>query len=196
MRPKIILATTSPYRKVAFDMLGINYIAEPSGIEENFEDRPEDPEFLAGQLAKMKADAVAKNYKDGIVIGFDALGCLNGKILEKPESPEEAFQRLKSLSGNRFELYVGVYMINITGKKTLMKTVKTEALMRKLTDDEINRYLFSDTRVRTFALGFDPLETYSSAFIKEIKGSYNCITRGIPLETVVEMLYEIGYMEG
>ena len=193
MKPKIILATTSPSRRAAFDMLSIDYVAEPSGVEEKFEGRQEEVKFLVCQLAQMKADAVAKNHKDGIVIGFDSAGYFNCQVIEKPKTQQEAFERLKALSGRWFEFYTGIYMINIKEKKTLLKSVKTEIQLRELSENEIQHYIAKDPRVSTFALGFDPLETYASTFIKEIKGSYNNITRGIPLEVVVEMLYEIGY---
>ncbi|TSA46168.1 hypothetical protein D4R51_00580, partial [bacterium] len=110
--PKIILATTSPHRQQALEMLGLDFIAEGSDIDENFEGRPSIPDDLVKQLSKLKAESVAKNHSEGIIIGFDSVGWFDNSILEKPKSREEVFDRLKSLSGNNFDFYTGVHIIN------------------------------------------------------------------------------------
>lgn len=190
---KIILATSSPYRQEAFRFLDLDFVARSSDVDEYFDGRPNSPEELVLHLAKLKADVVAKNYNSGIIIGFDSVGWYNGQVLEKPKSREEAFQRLKSLSGNTFQFYTGIYMKNLKSGKEISKVVITNVKMRNLTDFEINKYLEQDSRFNTYALGFDPLEHYSSTFARKIDGSYNNLTRGIPLETIVEMLPEVGY---
>lgn len=190
---KLILATTSPYRIEAFRFLGLDFVAEGSNVDEHFGGRPNNPEELVLQLAKLKAEAVARNHSEGIIIGFDSVGWFNGKILEKPKSREEAFNRLKSLSGNTHLFNTSVYMINIQTKQILSRIVKTKIFMRKLTDSEINKYLDQDSNFKTYALGYDPLGNYSSTFVIGIEGSYNNLTRGIPLEAIVEMLPSIGY---
>lgn len=191
--PQIILATSSPYRQEAFRFLGLDFVAEGSAVDEYFDGRPNSPEELVLHLAKLKAEAVAKHYKDGIVIGFDSVGWFNGQVLEKPKSRREAFERLKSLSGNTHQFYTGIYMITLESGKILSKISLTNAEIRKLTDSEINKYLDQDSKFNTYALGYDPLGHYSSTFVKKIDGSYNNLTRGIPLETIAEMLMDMGY---
>ncbi len=189
---KIILATTSPYRKEAFGCLGIDFEIEGSNVNESQVER-NNPEELVKTLSKLKAEAVAKNYSDAIVIGMDSVGYFNNQILEKPKSKEEEFQRLQSLSGNNHQFYTGIYMINTSLDKVVSKVVKTEVFMRKLSDKEIEKYLDEDPRFNTFALGYDPLRHSSSSFVKRIEGSYYNLLGGIPLETIVEMFPEIGY---
>jgi len=189
---KIILATTSPYRREAFGFLGINFEAEGSKVDESQVPR-DNPEELVKALSKLKAEAVAKNHADAIIIGMDSVGFFEGKILEKPKSKEEGFQRLKNLSGNNFQFYTGIYMINTSDNKMISKIVKTDIFMRNLTDFEINKYLDEDPYFNTYALGFDPLGHISSSFAEEIKGSYNNLLRGIPLEVLPEMLLRVGY---
>lgn len=190
---KIILATSSPYRKEAFKFLDLDFTSKGSDVDEHFDGRPDSPEELVLFLAKLKAESVAKNYTEGILIGFDSVGWFNNTILEKSKSREETFDRLKALSGNKHQFYTGIHMINLSKNKTLSKVVRTYIFMRELTDLEINKYIDQDPRFKTYALSYDPLENYSSTFIRKIEGSYNNITRGIPLETIVEMLKEIGY---
>lgn len=190
---KIILATTSPYRKELFSYLGLDFTSEDSNVNEKFEERPADPEELVKCLSKLKAEAVAKNKKEGIVVGFDSVSFFNNNVLEKPESREEAFNRLKAYSGKTHYFYTGIHMINVGTGKRLSKVVKTEVLMRHLTDQEINKYLDQDPKVNTYSLGYNPLSFYSSAFISRIIGSYNNIMGGNPLEIVVEMLALLGF---
>ncbi len=189
---KIILATTSPYRREVFGYLGINFEVEASKIDESQAER-KDPEELVKTLSKLKAEAVAKNRLEAIVIGMDSVTYFNGQILEKPKSREEAFQRLKSLSGNKHRFYTGIYMINTTSNKTISRVVKTDVFMRELSEKEINQYLNEDSNFNTYALGYDPIKHISASFVKRIEGSYYNFLGGIPLETIIEMLKEIGY---
>ncbi len=192
---KIILATTSPYRKEIFGYLGIDFQAEGSGVDESQLER-KDPEELVKSLSKLKAEAVAKKFFDAIVIGMDSVAYFNGQILEKPKSKEEEFLRLKSLSGNNHQFYTGIYMINTASDEVISKVVKTEVLMRILSDEEINKYLEEDPNFNTYALGYDPIKHISASFIQRIEGSYYNLLGGMPLETIVEILPKIGYKEG
>ena len=191
---KIILATTSPYRRETFGYLGIPFEVEASNVDESQLER-DNPEKLVGDLSKLKAEAVTKNHQDAIVIGMDSVTYFNGQILEKPKSREEDFQRLKALSGNKHQFYTGVYMVDTTTNKALSKVVITDVFMRDISDKEINRYLDEDPHFNTYALGYDPVKHISSSFVKRIEGSYYNLLGGIPLETIIEMLKEIGYKE-
>ena len=189
---KIILATTSPYRKEAFGFLGIDFKVEGSKVDESKVER-NNPKELVKQLSKLKAEAVAKNHANAIVIGMDSVGYFNGKILEKPKSRKEAFERLKNLSGKSHEFYTGIYIINTLTQASVSKVVKSEIFMRELLDSEINRYLDQDPYYNTYALGYDPLKNISSSFIIKLVGSYNNVLRGIPIEVLPEMLSKVGY---
>jgi len=189
---KLILATTSPYRREAFAFLGFDFEAEGSKVDESQIDRNE-PEELVKQLSKLKAEAVAKNHPDSVVIGMDSVGYFNGKILEKPKSKEDAVNRLKDLSGCNHQFYTGIHIINTASNEAVSKVVKTEVFVRELSAGEIDKYLKEDPYYNTYALGYDPLGHSSSAFIKKIEGSYNNLLRGIPLEVIPEMLSEVGY---
>jgi len=191
---KIILATTSPYRKEVFGYLGINFEVEGSKVDESQVER-NNPEELVKTLSRLKAEAVAKNHPDAIVIGMDSVTYFNGKVLKKPKSREEDFQRLKALSGKRHQFYTGIYMINTASNKTISKIVKTDVFMRNLSEKEIHQYLDEDPNFNTYALGYDPVKHISASFIQKIEGSYYNLLGGIPLETIVEMLKEMGYKE-
>lgn len=188
----LILATTSPYRLEIFKKLGLHFTSEGSNVDEYTADRPEEPEALTQHLAKLKAESVAEKHTSGIVIGFDSVGYFEGQILEKPQSREEGFARLKAMSGKRFSFYSGVHMIDKDTGKTLSRCVKTENTMRAYSDDEIDKYLDNcDEKYKTHAHGFDPSNYYSMTFIDTIQGNPMNVMMGIPLSTIMEMLKEI-----
>jgi len=190
---RIILATASRSRLAAFKLLGLDHVSCESKVDEYFAGRPSCPEELVQHLAKLKASAVAKRYSKGIVIGFDSVGFYKGTILEKPKSREEAFERLKSMAGNQHQFFTGIYMIDLESGKKICRCVETSVFMRSFRDSEIEKYLDQDEGFAACACGYNPLEFYSSTFVERIEGSYNNMTRGIPLETVMQMLDEIGY---
>jgi septum formation protein len=192
---KVILATKSPYRKEIFSYLGVPFDVAGSNVDESQIERGK-PEDLVESLSKLKAEAVAADHQDAIVIGMDSVACFEGKIFEKPKSKEEEFQRLKDLSGRRFQFYTGIHMINASSGKILSRVVKTEVFMRNISEAEINKYLSEDPFFNTYALGYDPVKHSSASFIQRIEGSYYNLLGGIPVEAVIEMLGDIGYKEG
>lgn len=194
---KLILATTSPHRIKAFEMLGIPFEAEASDVDEGFPDRPKDAILLVAKLARMKAESVAKRHSEEcFVIGFDSVGCFNGKILEKPKDERELISRLTAMSGKEYQFLTGIFIIKISPGNIIdfqNIVVNTNVKLRNITYKEIKKYLEQDPNYKTYASGFDPLNTYGSTFIKEIHGSYNNPLRGIPLETIMEMLNKMGF---
>ncbi len=188
---KIILATISPYRREIFKSLGIPFEVEGSNVDESQLER-NDPKELVKGLSKLKAEAVAKNHNNVIVIGFDSVGFFNGKILEKPNSKEEAFQRLQNLSGKNHQHYTGIYMINLDSGKTISRVNRTEIFMRNYSNQEIEEYLNQGSAFNSFALGYDTERYLSASFIEKIEGNHLNL-KGIPLSDVIEMLNEIRY---
>ncbi len=188
---KIILATTSPYRKDVFKSLNIPFEAEDSMIDESILERS-NPEDLVKELSKLKAETVARNHAKAIVIGFDSVGFFQGKILEKPNSREQAFQRIKSLSGKSHSHYTGIYIINTQSGKSVSRVNKTDIFMRDYTDREIKKYLDQDENFNRFALGYNTEKCISASFMKKIEGNHLNL-KGIPLSDLIEMMEEVGY---
>jgi septum formation protein len=190
---KIILATTSPYRRRAFKELGLKFSCVASKISEKFSNRPANPRQLVRKLARLKAKAVANKYPNDLVVGCDSVGWFRDKILEKPKSKEEEFKRMKMLSGNEFKFYTGVCIIKKQSDEVSERVVETKIRMRKISAAEIEKYLAQDPNYKTYAMGFDPFKHYSSTFIRRIMGSHNNFLVGFPLEEVMEMLFDFGY---
>lgn len=189
----LILATTSPHRKRLFSTLGLDFVCEGSNVDEYNDDRPQNPKDLVQYLARLKAEAVAKNHSSGIVVGFDSVAYFEGEILEKPRSRQEDFERLRRLSGNSHNFYTGIHMINLDTGKVLRDVVETTAFFREISDEEIDKYLDQDSMFNTYALGYAPPEHYSATFIKRLEGSPHNIFWGLPVERIMPMLLQIGY---
>ena len=88
----LILATTSSHRIKIFKELGLDFIIEASDVDEENIDKPKDPEGLVKYLSKLKSEAVAKKYSEGIVIGLDTIVNHLLDIFEKPKSREESLR--------------------------------------------------------------------------------------------------------
>jgi len=193
MTNKIILATSSPHRKKAFSTLGIDFIAEGSDVDEYRADRPTEPKELVRYLAKLKAEAVAKNHSSGIVVGFDSFTYFEDEIMEKAGSKEVVFERLKRLSGNTHDFFTGIHIINLDNGVVKSDVVETKAYFRELSLDEINFYLDHDKDVVNYGIPYDAPDHFSSSFLTKVDGCYNSLCTGLPRGRMMEMLKEVGY---
>ena len=87
-QPRIILASASPRRRELLATLGLAFEVVPSDVDESIEER--DPRAGAELLARRKAEVVAAEHPDALVIGSDTIVALDGHMLGKPEDAEEA----------------------------------------------------------------------------------------------------------
>ena len=104
MQNKIILASKSKVRKEILDRNNIESIVEPSNVDEeivkaSLVKEKASPELISKNLAELKANKVSMNKIDNIVLGADSVIDLEGEIISKPESREEAMKILKKLNG-------------------------------------------------------------------------------------------------
>jgi len=187
---KIVLATTSRYRIEIMRLTGIPFEEKSNEVEEKYEGRPDDPEELVKQLSRLKAEAVAKDCLDSLVIGFDSIAYFEGRILEKPQSYGEAFERLKAMSGKHHDHYTGVTLINTKTGKTIQRVVKSRIYLRDILDEEIKKYLDEDPGYKTHAYGYEAIGKLSATFIKKVEGDFYSLARGMPIATVIEMIKE------
>ncbi len=190
---KLVLATTSPSRIEVFTKSGIPFEAKGSNVDEYTADRPTEPEALVKYLSQLKTEAVAKECAEAIVIWFDSVAYFDGKILEKPKSRQEWFERLQAMSGKEFSYYTGIYAINLATQQQLSDCVITKAKLRAYDDTDINRYLDDGTdNYKTHAHGFNPYNQYSSTFIESIIGEpLNMI--GTPIARIMKMIKDLWY---
>jgi septum formation protein len=141
--PRIVLASNSPSRRLALDLLGLSYEVVSAGIDEKAI-RHSDPLRLTRELSETKAMAVADRLAGtSVVIAGDAVAVLGSRILEKPSDLEEAFDMLSALSGSTFSFVTGLAVYH-TGTKRMLSTVqRSDITFRRLLETEIRGYMDS-----------------------------------------------------
>jgi septum formation protein len=180
---KIVLASASQFRKRALDMLDVAYEICPSGIDEKAI-RDNDPARLTRKLAEAKAQKVANEHRDAVVVSGDAVAAKNGKIYEKPRSVEEAAQFLKELSGSEFQFVTALAVLHAQSRKMLSTVETANISFRPLIEREIQEYLRKYS-VLSYAGAFESDAVL--LFADRISGSYNFVT-ALPVSRLIVFL--------
>src|SRR5579859_6990487 len=108
---RIVLASESPFRKRAMNLLGLPYETRPSNIDEKAI-RDDDPAQLTRKLAQAKALKIADECPDGIIVSGDAVAAKGSKIFEKPRTQGEAAEFLREFSGSTFQFVTSIAVLN------------------------------------------------------------------------------------
>ncbi len=189
---KIILASSSPRRRILLEALGLNPIVKsPRGIVENLSG---DPRFIAMYNASLKALSVYREYseeEDVIVIAADTIIELNGRILGKPKDIDEAKWMLRYLSGRYHRVLTGLaVMSNINGiYRRFIELGEALVKIKQLSKDEIEWYIRTGEPLE--AAGAYMLQGVGGIFIEDLKGDpYTVI--GLPLSKLYVILRMLG----
>ncbi len=177
-RKPIILASGSPRRAHLMSVLGFPFTVRESGVEEIIDEKLA-PEEIARGLAFRKASTVASQLSSGIVIGADTIVVLEGKILGKPATEEEAVRMLLALSGKTHTVFTGFALVDAESKKSYIGFERTEVTFRALRRDEIERYVAAGSPMdKAGAYGIQ--DDYGAVFVERIDGCfYNVV--GFPI---------------
>ena len=137
----IILASKSGVRKKILDENGINSIVMPSGVDEEqvkeaLLKENASPGIISKNLAELKANKISKKENNKLVLGADSVIDLNGELISKPKSREEAMEILKKLNGQKHYLISSV-CISKNGSMLWNFTDSSILTMKKLNLDEI-----------------------------------------------------------
>jgi septum formation protein len=138
--PRIVLASTSKYRRALLDRFMIPFeICGPLIDESPLSG--EQPVELVHRLSRLKAQAVAERYPDCVIIGSDQVAVNGREILGKPGTAERCAQQLKAASGRRVLFLTGVHVLDLRHKREEAYVDTTTVQFRTLKDDEIERYI-------------------------------------------------------
>ena len=145
MLSKIILASQSKVRKDILDKNNVKSDVEPSNVDEDIVKlsllkENASPEIISKNLAELKANKISAKMQNKIVLGADSVIDLNGELISKPESREEAMIILKKLNGKTHFLISSV-CISKNGSMIWNYTDKATLTMRKFSLDELRDYL-------------------------------------------------------
>ncbi|MDO8706090.1 MAG: Maf family nucleotide pyrophosphatase [Sulfuricaulis sp.] len=186
---KLILASSSPYRRELLERLRIPFETIAPEVDET--PRPgETPEALVERLAIEKARKVADRKSGTLVIGSDQVAVYNGVIVGKPHRHDVAVQQLRSASGKTVTLYTGLALVNADTGRLQCEVIPYRVTFRVLTDQMIESYLrkeqpYSCTgSVRSEGLGI--------ALLEKFEGDDPNTLIGLPLIRLVRMLENEG----
>ena len=191
--PKIVLASSSPYRRALLARLGLPFSAESPDIDESAA-VGESPESLVARLAEAKAEAVAARRPGALVIGSDQVAALDAGgaapiILGKPGSRARAIAQLAALSGQSARLLTGLCLIDPSGGRQA-ETEQTLLRLRRLARREITAYI--DRERPLDCSGAFKAEGLGIALFESIDSSDPTALMGLPLIRLCRMLRRTG----
>lgn len=186
---KIILASTSPYRKEQLERLNIDFVAVPPDVDEQpLKITENDHAELSRTLSLLKARKVSTDHPQAIVIGGDQVASFGDAVLDKPGTKERAFQQLKLLAGKEHRLITSLALI--VNDQSYLHTCVATMKMRQLTDDQIRRYIDIDEPVK--CCGSYRLEALGISLFEKIECEDYTSIIGIPLMWTAKKLTELG----
>ena len=137
---KLVLASTSAYRRELLQRFGLPFEVARPDIDES--PLPgETPQATAERLAVEKARAVAGQFDDALIIGSDQVAHMGDTRFGKPGTVERAIAQLQSMSGRTVVFHTALAVLNTRSGQVQLDAVPTEVRFRRLTDDEIVRYV-------------------------------------------------------
>lgn len=185
--PRLILASQSPRRKDLLSATGLDFTIVVRTADE-IQDASMEPGQLCLFNARLKADAVAREYPDATVIGADTLVFLNRQPLGKPCNKEDAARMLRMLSGKFHSVCTGVCLRSPLGNVDL--PVVTNVKFRKLSPETIDHYLeLVHVLDKAGAYAF---QEHGDMIIESVDGDANNVI-GLPVGALMEQLKTWGY---
>ena len=191
MLNKIILASKSKVRKDILDKNNIQSIVEPSNVDEDIVktsliNENASPEIVSKNLAELKANKVSMKKIDQIVLGADSVIDLEGELISKPGSRDEAMQILKKLNGKSHFLISSV-CISKNGSMIWNHTDKAKLTMKNFSDDELKNYLSKISDEALYAYNVYQIEGEGRTLFSSIEGDENTIM-GLPVKKIKEYI--------
>jgi septum formation protein len=191
MPNKIILASKSKVRKEILDKNNIECVVEPSNVDEetvksSLLKEKANPELISKNLAALKANKVSAKKVDEIVLGADSVIDLDGELVSKPESREEAMKILKKLNGKSHFLISSV-CISKNGSMIWNYTDKATLTMKNFSDDQLKNYLSKISDEALYAYNVYQIEGEGRNLFETINGDEDTIM-GLPIKKIKEYI--------
>lgn len=186
---EIILASSSPRRREILTLGGVPFEVCPAADEQ----APEDllPADMVRALARSKASQVAARFADRIILGADTMVVMDGKMLGKPTSPENAVEMLMDLQGREHQVMTGVWLIRTDCEKNFVKergfTDVATVKFFPMTREEAAEYVATGEPMdKAGAYG---IQGYGMRFVEGISGDFYTVM-GLPAGRLLRFLRE------
>ena len=191
MLNKIILASKSKVRKEILDKHKILCEVKPSNVDEDIVKEAlikesASPEIISKNLAELKANKISLKETDRLVLGADSVIDLNGELISKPESREEALEILKKLNGKKHNLISSV-CISKNGSMIWNYTDKAELTMKNFLEQDLKIYLTKISDETLYAYNVYQIEGEGRNLFLNISGNEDTIM-GLPVFKIKEYL--------
>ena len=191
MLNKIILASKSKVRKEMLDKNNILNQVEPSNVDEDIIKESlikenATPEIISKNLAELKANKVSQNLPNDLVLGADSVIDLEGELISKPQSREEALNILKKLNGKKHNLLSSV-CISKNGSMIWNYTDKATLTMKSFSENDLKIYLAKISDEALYAYNVYQIEGEGRNLFIDIEGDEDTIM-GLPVKKIKEYL--------
>ena len=188
---KIVLASKSGVRKEILNKHGVEAIVSPSNVDEDqvkesLLEKGADPEIISKNLAELKSTKVSLRYPDQLVLGADSVISLKLKLINKPNSREEAYSILKMLNGKKHNLISSV-CISKNGSMIWNYTDKAELTMKNFLEQDLKIYLSKISDEALYAYNVYQIEGEGRNLFSNIVGDKDTIM-GLPVLKIREYL--------
>ena len=188
---KIILASKSGVRKKILNENGISCEVLPANIDEDqikesLIKEKASPKIISKNLAELKANKVSAKKPNELVLGADSVIDLNGELISKPTSREEALVILQKLNGRKHQLISSV-CVSKNGSMIWNSTDDSTLTMKQLNLDEIKSYLKKIRDKELYAYGVYQIEADGRSLFSKIDGDEDTIM-GLPIKQIKEYL--------
>ena len=188
---KLVLASKSKVRHKILSKYNIECTVEHSNVDEepvkqSLLNEGATPEIISKNLAELKANKVSQKMNDWLVLGADSVIDLDGELISKPESREEAFNTLKKLNGKKHSLISSV-CISKNGSMIWNYTDKAYLFMKNFSDSELKTYLDKIPDEVLYAYNIYQIEGEGKNLFKNIEGDEETIM-GLPVKKIKEYI--------
>ncbi|MDF1725974.1 MAG: Maf family protein [Alcanivorax sp.] len=183
--PALLLASSSPFRRQLLDKLGLKFIHQSPDIDES-RLAGEAPLELVMRLAREKAEALAGDHPDTLVIGSDQVAVIGDQVLGKPGSREKAIEQLSAASGQRVTFLTGLCLLNTATGRTQVACDPFHVQFRTLRPEQIERYVDAEQPLN--CAGSFKSEGLGIVLFKALEGRDPNTLVGLPLILLTEFL--------
>ena len=187
----VILASKSKVRKEILNNNNINCEVIPSNIDEDiFKEslirEKASPEIISKNLSELKANKISNKKPNAIVIGADSVIDLEGEIISKPRSRDEALEILKKLN-NKTHYLISSVCISRNGSMIWNYTEKAKLVMKNFAENDLKDYLNKISDENLYAYNVYQIEGLGKTLFSKIEGDKDTIM-GLPIKKIKEYL--------
>jgi septum formation protein len=187
--PHLILASSSPHRLRLLREAGYEVEPFPAAIDEPDPARFADLDEGLAEIATLKAKEAQRCGAAGLIVAFDTIGCVGGKVFGKPRDRADARRMLQNISGKMHEVRTGWCLLRAGDEMLVSGVERTTITMRAWSERELAEYL--DSGQWAGKSGAYGLTWPDDPFVTAISGSPSNVI-GVPLERLAEVLAELG----